>query len=990
MLIVFLQGGLIFGAVIFGGTVKQLRENAYTIFEQKVVNRKNVIERSLQDYADITQTASDVQTEVQRYLALKKEMPTHLTTQNEITNQLLKTLSPQILALVKRGGIQGAYLILDGNGSAQKAAIYLRRAVEEGTGTSLKEKSTDNFVALYGAQETIAALGLKHDANWQEQMTVDGNDANYNFYTIPFKTAQKIHSTPNKNLGYWSVPFSVNGADGITQSLSVAYSIPLRTIDGTAYGVLGIEVLTKDLEALLPVQELSQTKTAGYVLASVASNVQSTQDGYAYYTPVVQSGNALRSYLPRNSNLQLLASGVQENFYHLQNLRDLSAPIELNVQQLNLYGENSVYSNENWVLIGIELKTILTKQARGITYLLIFMWITTFLLGLLAAYQIAQYVTRPIAKLVADIKKANPAKPLELKKSYLIEIDALSESIQLMSTEVTNSAHKLSQILEMAGVTIGAFDYDKRAGFATCTRQFLLFMNLPYAEGEKVSTLKLENAKKKLEITESVEVGEHIRILCVKSAQKGNRWYRLQLMDDSLRTTGVVTDVTNEIMEKRKIEHDRDYDALTGIHNRRAFQAQATALFNKKHLLQQAAMLMLDLDNLKFVNDTYGHDCGDEYIRSAAATLKKCAGTDALVARLSGDEFAVFIYGCADKDVIRMRMAKLEQALQETKIYLPDGTIIPLRASGGYSWYPQDATTHQGLLRYADFAMYIVKKTEKGRFNEFDNEVYNKNSYLLRCREELNVIIEKQQVEYQFQPIVCAKTGCAFAFEALMRPKGESIKSPAELISLARSQGKLSSIEKLTMFRALECFTKQPIAQTDCKLFLNSISNQLLTDAEVQIFIRKNEKYLHRLVIELTEEEEQNPEITNRKRNYAKMWGAQIALDDFGTGYNGETVLVEAHPDYIKLDTTFVRNINVDESRLHLMKNLISYAKSRGIKVIAEGVETKEEMITLIRAGVDYLQGYYLAHPSYNPHTVAQTRKEEILLINQKLQQGKI
>ena len=128
------------------------------------------------------------------------------------------------------------------------------------------------------------------------------------------------------------------------------------------------------------------------------------------------------------------------------------------------------------------------------------------------------------------------------------------------------------------------------------------------------------------------------------------------------------------------------------------------------------------------------------------------------------------------------------------------------------AWYPDDGENYDELIRYADFAMYMVKKTNKGAVVEFNLESYSKESYLLQCKEELNTILEKGLVDYAFQPIVDARDGSVYAYEALMRPNTENIKSPDALLALARSQSKLQQIEKLTFFKGMEIFSKKEVA----------------------------------------------------------------------------------------------------------------------------------------------------------------------------------
>ena len=387
---------------------------------------------------------------------------------------------------------------------------------------------------------------------------------------------------------------------------------------------------------------------------------------------------------------------------------------------------------------------------------------------------------------------------------------------------------------------------------------------------------------------------------------------------------------------------------------------------------------MLDLDNLKYINDTYGHDKGDEYIRCTAGIIRRHTPPGAVLSRMSGDEFYVFLYGYSSKEELRCIIESLREGMQHTLFPLPDNPDFKVRASAGVAWYPQDSTIYEQLLKYADFAMYKVKNTVKGEFSEFDKDSYSRDAYLLHGKEDLNRMLDGGLVTYHFQPIVDAHTGEVFGYEALMRSTLESLPSPDVILNLARSQSKLYQIERMTWFRSLEDFDRFREKTGDRRLFVNSISNQILTPEDVAAFEEEYGKYLHRLVVELTEEDKPDEEMARRKKLICRRWDAQMALDDYGTGYNSEFTLLSLNPDYLKIDMSIVRNIDRDANRQMILQNTLHYARSQGILLIAEGVETWDEMEYLIRSGVHYLQGYYIGLPHPTPGEPAAHVREEI------------
>ena len=189
---------------------------------------------------------------------------------------------------------------------------------------------------------------------------------------------------------------------------------------------------------------------------------------------------------------------------------------------------------------------------------------------------------------------------------------------------------------------------------------------------------------------------------------------------------GLVEDVTAVTRERLRIEHERDYDTLTGLYSRRAFQSECEQLFKKPFQLKHAALLMIDLDNLKHTNDTFGHDWGDKYIRKAGQCLAWNTPSESICSRISGDEFNVLLYGYDSQEEIKEKIGELEKAMNQSTMMLPSGRELHLSISGGIAWYPENSKDFMTIKKYADFAMYQAKHSSKGTLREFDPKIYQK------------------------------------------------------------------------------------------------------------------------------------------------------------------------------------------------------------------------------------------------------------------------
>ena len=445
------------------------------------------------------------------------------------------------------------------------------------------------------------------------------------------------------------------------------------------------------------------------------------------------------------------------------------------------------------------------------------------------------------------------------------------------------------------------------------------------------------------------------------------------ILGESASEVGLAEDMTTTVLEQQRIEHERDYDTLTGLYRRRAFDRACEALFQQPEKLGCAALLMMDLDNLKQINDTYGHDWGDQYIRQTGQCFAANTPANTICSRLSGDEFLIFFYGYQDQAQLRAQLELLSAALQRSVSILPNGKQLHISISGGIAWYPTDGHDLLTLKKYADFAMYQVKHSHKGRMCDFDIGSYHQEAYAAQTQQDFERLLQEELVSYHFQPIYSARSGRVAAYEALMRVDLPTLHSPAQVMQLAHETGRLYEIERITVFHSSEIFQRmqaQGLLQSDALLFINSIANVSLTVEDVEEYAQRCPELLKRLVVEITEQEDLDRACLERKRNVPGFSGS-FALDDYGSGYSNELNLLELSPRYIKIDISIVRGIDTDRDKQQIVSNIVAYAHARSMQLIAEGIETEAQLRTVIGLGVDLLQGYYLSRPAAVPAPIA-------------------
>lgn len=301
---------------------------------------------------------------------------------------------------------------------------------------------------------------------------------------------------------------------------------------------------------------------------------------------------------------------------------------------------------------------------------------------------------------------------------HLPEFAMLSSNLNHMVESLLETTGKLSLVFQNVDIPVAVYEYNQDMKRVLATSQIgeILWMTeeelrQTLADQELFSQKIAEICAHPYEMEKDVYVmsnaGGKIRYVKVKSYQEEGR------------TLGILVDMTEEIMEKQEIERERDVDLLTTLYTRRAFFCRIDALLQEPEKLKTAVLLMADLDNLKHINDHWGHECGDWMLNTVGRLLADCRGPETLAARLSGDEFVLLIYGAESQQELEVCLEELYDRIQETVVIMPDGEAVGVSLSGGYLFWPECTGTSRELLKLADETMYLVKKSTKGKFARY-------------------------------------------------------------------------------------------------------------------------------------------------------------------------------------------------------------------------------------------------------------------------------
>jgi diguanylate cyclase (GGDEF)-like protein len=439
------------------------------------------------------------------------------------------------------------------------------------------------------------------------------------------------------------------------------------------------------------------------------------------------------------------------------------------------------------------------------------------------------------------------------------------------------------------------------------------------------------------------------------------------------KTANLISIAIERDLADSVIQRQANYDALTGLPNRHLLEDRLGYEISKAQRVdRQVALLFLDLDHFKDVNDTLGHEKGDQLLISVAERLLQCVRTIDTVARLGGDEFTIVMGELQlNSDVDRVA-SKIIEALSQP-FYL-DVEVVHLSVSIGITVYPDNAKDIETLIKNADQAMYVAKSKGRNRFQHFENAMQQKAMDRMLMVKDLHHALSNQQCSDQqlvvyYQPIVDLQTGEIQKAEALLRwqhPQ-QGLILPDKFIPIAEEIGLIIGLGNWVFKQVLSQLVEW--RKTQCPDFEISINTSLahFRDDGINILSwidRLNQAGLpgNALGIEIKEGllMENRLEVSQHMTQLRNS-GMTISLDDFGTGYSSLSYLQKFEIDYLKIDRSFVKNMDLGSGSLVMCEAIIMMAHKLKLKVIAEGVETEQQRVLLTKAGCDYAQGFFFS-----------------------------
>lgn len=433
---------------------------------------------------------------------------------------------------------------------------------------------------------------------------------------------------------------------------------------------------------------------------------------------------------------------------------------------------------------------------------------------------------------------------------------------------------------------------------------------------------------------------------------------------------GLFSDITKKRESEELIWRQANFDSLTGLPNRSMFHDRLGQVIKQAHRSEErVALLFLDLDYFKEVNDTLGHAMGDKLLQVAARRVRHCIRESDTVARLGGDEFTVILGDPINTRSVERAVSDILRTLAEPFQLGTEQVFIS--ASIGVTFYPDDGTEIDTLLKNADQAMYAAKAQGRNRYSYFTAFMQEAAQQRKRLVTDLRAAVAERQFRVHFQPIVELATGVVRKAEALIRWQHPTrgMITPSHFIPVAEETGMIVELGEW-MFREAAKFACcwrdkfHPSFQISVNVSPVQFQNAGIDQQGWLQCLERMQLPGHGVAVEITEGllMDARPEITDQLLRFRDN-GVQVALDDFGTGYSSLAYLKKFDIDYIKIDQAFVRNLLPGSDDLVLCQAIIVMAHRLGIKVIAEGVETEVQRQLLTDSNCDFAQGYLFSKP---------------------------
>lgn len=502
----------------------------------------------------------------------------------------------------------------------------------------------------------------------------------------------------------------------------------------------------------------------------------------------------------------------------------------------------------------------------------------------------------------------------------------------------------------------------------------LLDYNLPLRNGIEM-IVEIRDTPKKSNtaiVMMSTSEDEDLALECIKAGAQ-DFLIKSDISEKKLRRAILHSTTRHNLEEKlleayQKVKILAETDSLTELPNRYFFdESLKLALTNNRRNNKVLALLLLDLDNFKLINDNFGHDTGDIFLKKTVSVIKNCLRGNELFARLGGDEFAITLVNLDSSEHAIIVAQRIINAMQKPLEIA--STLIHSTVSIGIALQTDNSKTSEEIFKHADIAMYRSKKWGRNQACFFEDKMQEKFHKRLQIEVELRAALEKQQFELFYQPVLEPKSDSVKGFEALIRWEIDGVmRAPDEFVKVAEETQQILSIGLWVMETAISTLAKWNSGRKEPFTMSINVSAVQLRSLDIvnslSEYLLKHKVPAHLVEIELTETALFKDTLTTRQVISALTEsGCRLSLDDFGTGYSSISHLSNYPISIVKIDKSLMPENVLDTKNTALVEGLVAMATILGLDIVAEGVETKAQVDLCKRLNIRRAQGYFYSRP---------------------------
>ena len=550
-------------------------------------------------------------------------------------------------------------------------------------------------------------------------------------------------------------------------------------------------------------------------------------------------------------------------------------------------------------------------------------------------------------------------------------------SIFDFSTNPPELSHDWKVFQQFVG-NIGAFTYiakEKAAYFDSASCRML------GCSSEKLNEFEFFDLLERISKS-PVEGQKHIYCFNDKNTA---RYIKMNIFESSDEWLGFVQDFTRQMSDLYEHHSFVEYDPVTRLPSYPSFSQKIKSILPDT---QHGCLATIYINGIDKLGSYLTVDNTNSCITSVAEVLKSFSSNNIIIGSKSNYEIVAFFKDC-DKMSIYNTLNSMDEAVQKCILTDDFGEIIDISdksrlfLSIGCASYPEEASDFNMLVNYSEFALYEARTDRRSVINWFSEENYIRDKDSYKDALIFSRIVQENLLTYYFQPIVETHTGEIVAYEALMRTSGDIKMTPTQILKIAESQNNLYAIEKLTFFNIMKMLSDNQQVFENKKLFINCLAGSLLTDDDFNELYLTYGELLEKTVIEIVEESSATAQGIETLKKRCTFIRSKLAIDDYGTGYSNSSNLLNYAPDYIKIDRSLITDIQNDLKKQQLVTSVIEFCHENQLQALAEGVETVQELKTVIRLGVDLIQGYYTSKPKpLFLNSISKEIKDEIIKTN--------